>query len=239
MKAVGKSDVGRNRDNNEDRFKIDQDLEIFLLADGMGGHNAGEVASEVAVEEAYAHLEGNIHDSAQDDVLSAKLEDAMFKAHEAIREKAKGDLNLSGMGTTLVELVIKGGKAFICHAGDSRAYLLRDVLSRITKDHTVGDYLVEQHLMPKEAVPPRQWHVLTQAVGTVELPNPDRNIVGLMSGDILLLCSDGLTDMLEDDEIQAIIEQHKDDLDKCSTALIDSANEKGGRDNITVVLVSY
>ncbi|MGD0885240.1 MAG: protein phosphatase 2C domain-containing protein [Thermodesulfovibrionales bacterium] len=239
MKVAGRSDVGKRRNNNEDKFLIDQDLGIFLLADGMGGHNAGEVASDIAVKEAYAFIREHIHDSDQDEAIIRMLEEAMDKAHDAIREKATTDLNLSGMGTTLVELVVSKRKAFICHVGDSRAYLFRDELARLTRDHTVGNYLVERDLMPREAIPLQNWHTLTQAVGTEQYPIPDSKTLELQDGDIFLLCTDGLTDMLEDDEIRQVIQRHKDDTGKASSVLVEDANKKGGRDNITVVLVGY
>lgn len=270
MKAASKTDTGKIRTNNEDRILMDKEHGIFILADGMGGHNAGEVASELAVREAHSFILNKLDAAKNDSAILSVLEEAILKAHDVVREKASTDLSLSGMGTTLVELIIKGEKAYICHAGDSRAYLFRDKLERLTKDHTMGDYLVERKIMTREEVPPQQWHSLTQAVGVGDYPAPDKITIELKHGDLLFLCSDGLTDMLADDEIEKIIKENEtfmpkrgtqgkgnnpssphfgkggmggfsdeDYIDKTGDVLIEEANKKGGRDNISVVLVSY
>ena len=236
MKIASKSDTGKKRNNNEDCICVDNEMGIFLLADGMGGHQAGEVASDLAVKEALAYLQESIGRDNENDV-SKLLAEASFKANDAIKEKAKTDLNLMGMGTTLVQMIIKEGKAHICNVGDSRAYLLREDLRQITKDHTVGDYLVEHGIMSREEIPPQKWHTLTQAVGTSGDIVPELTQIELNEGDCLLLCSDGLTDMLNDAEIEEIIKKHSEDPDKAVEALIKRANKKGGRDNISVVIV--
>jgi len=177
------------------------------LADGMGGHNAGEVASKLAVDTVHDSLKDIIGNTEDDDEILLALNAAVIKAHEAIKKKAVSDINLRGKCTTLVVLVIKNEKAYLCHVGDSRAYLLRDSLERLTKDHTVGDSWVEKGYMTREQVPPQQWHSLTQAVGVGDYPVPDKMTIALKPGDILLLCSDGLTDMLADEEIAGILEK--------------------------------
>lgn len=237
MITAEKSDPGKKRTNNEDRFFVDKDQGIFLLADGMGGHQAGEVASNLAVEEAYAYLKDKISQTNDEKDISKLLAEALFQAHDAIKEKSKNDLNLMGMGTTLVEMVIKGEEAYICHVGDSRAYLLRNGIEQITRDQTVGDYLVEHNVMKREQVPHQKWHTLTQAVGVSESIVPEIKHVEFKTGDLLLLCSDGLTDMLSDEEIEEIVQKHRNDINKAADALIEEANHKGGRDNISVVLV--
>lgn len=237
--ACHKSDVGKKRATNEDCIQADQEGGIFLLADGMGGHQAGEVASRMAVDEAYGYLKERLDQAHEEKDIAKLLVEAVLKAHDAIKEKAKTDLNLMGMGTTLVEMVITDGTAHICHVGDSRAYHMRDRIQQITKDQTVGDYLVEHNMIKREDVPPQKWHTLTQAVGTSDHLVPDRNQIVLQAGDLFLLCSDGLTDMLTDEEIEGTIQQYRDNLDKAVDALIDEANHKGGRDNISVVLVQY
>lgn len=239
MKAVFKSDVGRKREANEDWLQVDEEHGLAILADGMGGHQAGEVASRLAVDEAYGYLTERLDQAHEEKDIAKILVEAVLKAHDAIKEKAKTDLNLMGMGTTLVEMVIKDGTAHICHVGDSRAYHMRDRIQQITKDQTLGDYLVEHNMMKREEVPLQKWHTLTQAVGTSDHLVPERNQIALQAGDLFLLCSDGLTDMLTDEEIEGTIQQHKDHLDKAADALIEEANNKGGRDNISVVLVQY
>jgi protein phosphatase len=175
-----------------------------------------------------------------DKEIAKLLVRALFSAHDAIKEKAKTDLNLMGMGTTLVEMVVKDGKAHICHIGDSRAYILREGIRQITRDHTVGDYLVEHNIMSREEVPPRKWHTLTQAVGLgSESLVPELNSADLEAGDYLLLCSDGLTDMLRDEEIEKVVRGCAGDVNMAVDALVEEANSKGGRDNISVILVEY
>jgi len=237
MKSAFKSDIGKKRGNNEDFCYADTDNGIFLLADGMGGHQAGEVASRLAVEEAYTYLKDRLPQTNDEKDISKLLVEALLKAHDAVNKESKTDLNLMGMGTTFVEMIIKDEKAYICHVGDSRAYHLQNGIRQITKDHTVGDYLVEHGLMKREEVPSQKWHTLTQAVGVSENIVPELNHVKLKPGDILLLCSDGLTDMLTDQEIEGIIQNHKEELKQAVNTLIEEANRKGGKDNITVVLI--
>jgi PPM family protein phosphatase len=239
MTVASKTDAGKVRTNNEDSILIDQGRGIFLLADGMGGHNAGEVASKIAVDTAHDFLKDRISTTESDEEFLDILDAAIMKAHEAIRGKAVSDINLKGMGTTLVVLVIRNEKAYVCHAGDSRAYLLRNSLERLTKDHTVGDLWVEKGYMTREQVPPRQWHSLTQAVGVGDYPVPDKMTAELKPGDILLLCSDGLTNMLTDMEIKAFLKHQGAGFQNVADSLIEEANRKGGRDNISVVIVKY
>ncbi|MFH1446459.1 MAG: protein phosphatase 2C domain-containing protein, partial [Chloroflexota bacterium] len=257
MKIASKTDTGRVRTNNEDSILVDQERGIFLLADGMGGHNAGEVASKLAVRTAHDFLKDRISTIESDEELLSALDAAIMRAHEAIKEKAASDIKLRGMGTTLVALVTKNEKAYICHVGDSRAYLLRDSLKQLTKDHTMGEYLVEQKVMSHKKVPAQQWHTLTQAVGVGEYPVPDKNTFDLKYGDLLLLCSDGLTDMLADEEIAAIIKKvsfppapapsgaglvvpmHRDSGERLRTCLPDrQANRSNKSDSHTDALIS-
>jgi protein phosphatase len=234
MKTISKTDLGKVRTNNEDSILIDEDRGIFLLADGMGGHNAGEVASRLAVDTAHDFLKERIGTMEDDEEMLRILDAAVMKAHKAIKEKAGSDAKLRGMGTTLVVLVIKNEKAYVCHAGDSRAYLLRDSLEQLTKDHTVGDSWVEKGYMTKEQVPPQQWHMLTQAVGVGNAPVADKKYVNLKTGDLLLVCSDGLTDMLTDEDISAIL--IKNNINDLADSLVAEANNRGGRDNISLIL---
>lgn len=214
---------------------IDEEHGIFLLADGMGGHNAGEVASDIAVKEAYAFILNKIEQADDEHAVLAVMEEALLRAHRAVQARAASDDALYGMGTTLVELYIRGGNGFVCHAGDSRAYLFRSTLQRITRDHTFGDTHAAYGPRDGEKVPQRMRHALTQAVGPRNCPVPDVKSIELLSGDILLLCSDGLTDMLGDDEIQDIISDHNGEMGSVVEALVREANNKGGRDNISLI----
>jgi serine/threonine protein phosphatase PrpC len=239
-KLIGRSakfsDPGRVRKNNEDFILSDDIIGIYLLADGMGGHNAGEVASKLAVETAYACIVERLSPTGEDGITTM-LSDAMMAAHDAVNAKAKTDLSLMGMGTTLIEVIFRGKKAFVCHAGDSRVYLYHDTLQRLTRDHTVGDQLLENNILPREKIPEKQFHTLTQAIGVGSPPVPDCKQVTLVPGDMLLLCSDGLTDMLSDAEIGALIASGNANLKNIAQGLFDAANANGGRDNISVVLI--
>jgi len=235
-KSAYLSHPGLIRQSNEDFILTDDTLGIYLLADGMGGHNAGEVASEIAVKVAHTYLAARLS-CGSDKKIPTLLSKAMHAAHKAIKTKARSDLSMMGMGTTLVEVIIRGIKAFICHTGDSRAYHYHDALRRITRDHTVGDYMLESKTLPRERIPEKQWHTLTQAVGVGAPPVHDFQQMDIFSGDLLLLCSDGLTDMLTDEEIETIIKNEDLNIDGITKNLIEAANIKGGRDNISVVLV--
>lgn len=241
---------GLVRQNNEDCIRTDDSLGIYLLADGIGGHNAGEVASALAVETAYAVLRSNIAHTAVDGYFELMVH-AMHTAHWEINTKAAANSSFVRMGTTLVVAVIRENKAYIVNAGDSRCYLFQsghhsrldpllegkeNKIKRLTHDHTVGDRLLASGISIGQ-IPKKQFHTLTQSVGCGNPPYPDFNIVEIEQGDVLLICSDGLTDMLTDAEIEAILSNGDASLDTLTVNLIDAANANGGRDNISVVLV--
>ena len=256
MTSAHATHPGLVRQNNEDCIRTDDNLGIYLLADGIGGHNAGEVASALAVETAYAVLRSNIARTAVDGYYEL-MEHAMHTAHWEVSTKALTNSSFMKMGTTLVVAVLRENKAYIIHAGDSRYYLFRnetdphpdpsfmpqsvlerDVnkLKRLTHDHTVGDQLLSSGISIGQ-IPKKQFHTLTKSVGCGNPPYPDFNIVEIKQGDLLLICSDGLTDMLTDAEIEAILAHEDASLDALTVDLIDAANTNGGRDNISVVLV--
>ena len=250
MTSIHATNPGLVRQNNEDCLRTDDNLGIYLLADGMGGHNAGEVASALAVDTVFAALSSGIANTLADGLFDLMV-DAMHAAHWEINTKARTSLSLLGMGTTLVVVVMRGDTAYIAHAGDSRVYHFQiqphphpnppferegTLLRRITNDHTMGDQLLA-HGVPREQIQEKQFHTLTQAVGCGEPPIPDFNTVELNRGDLLLLCSDGLTDMLADTEIESILANRDADLDTLAGTLIDTANAKGGHDNVSVVLI--
>lgn len=239
MKLVYKADIGKKRTHNEDSILVDESMNIFLLADGMGGHQAGEVASDLAVKECYAWLRGNFDKAKGEANILKLLRESLLKAHSAIKAKSTTDINLMGMGTTLMQMLIIGNNAHICHVGDSRAYLLRKGITLLTKDHTAEMYVVKKGIVAGGYLPLQKMRVLTQAIGGQETLSPELRQVKLQAGDILLLCSDGLTDMLSDNAIEAIIQRYKDNLTAVANSLIQEANSKGGRDNISVILVEY
>jgi len=241
---------GLVRKNNEDCIRTDDNLGIYLLADGIGGHNAGEVASALAVETVYAVLRSNIAHTAIDGYFELMVH-AMHSAHWEIYTKALTSSSFIRMGTTLVVAVLRENKAYIVNAGDSRCYLFQsgphphldpllerkgNRIKRLTHDHTVGDQMLASGISIGQ-IPKKQFHTLTQSVGCGDPPYPDFNTVEIKQGDLLLFCSDGLTDMLTDAEIEAILADEDASLDALAADLIDAANASGGRDNISVVLV--
>jgi protein phosphatase len=235
---------GLIRQNNEDCIRTDDNLGIYLLADGIGGHNAGEVASALAVETVYSVLRSNLAHTVVDGYFELMIY-AMHAAHWEIYTKALTSSLFMKMGTTLVITVLRDNKAYIVSAGDSRCYLfpspdplldgVGNRLKRLTNDHTVGDQLLARGISIGE-IPKKQFHTLTQSIGCGDPPYPDFNIVEIKQGDLLLICSDGLTDMLTDAEIEAILANKDAGLDTLTADLIGAANANGGRDNISVVL---
>ena len=241
MKVAYKTDIGRKRQNNEDNFYVNLEKKLFIVADGMGGHQAGEVASQMAVES----LKNSLSTLKLNEMESEKIKEhilrSILNAHNEIVEKAKQDINLSGMGTTVVLALGVDDKYYISHVGDSRAYLIRDKnITQLTDDHTVvAELLKAKMITPEEAKTHKMRHVLTQALGSNTQIIPSIKVITIQEGDILLLCTDGLTDMLTDEEILSVILKHKEDIEKTAQALVDKANEKGGKDNITIVLVLH
>ena len=226
------SDVGRVRDGNEDSYLIQEPL--FAVADGMGGHLAGDVASRTAIQ--------TITEQTQDgvDIGPADLERVVKMANAAIHEKASSDPSLHGMGTTCTLLLLAGSEIHIAHVGDSRAYLLHDgELSQLTEDHTlVGKMVKEGRLQPEEAERHPQRSIITRALGVDDEVDVDLLTIGIEEGDKVLICSDGLTSMIDAGAIQGVLLDN-DDPQAAVDALIDLANDAGGEDNITAVLLSF
>ncbi len=235
LAACGASDTGRVRAGNEDRFHAGTSL--FAVADGLGGHAAGEVASALAIE-ALAGLDGRAF-PAHEQARQALLE-AFADAHRSVAGQAAAEPAWQGMGTTLTAVLVDDGLAHLAHVGDSRGYLLRGdgPLRRLTHDHTVAAELVRSgRLRPEEVADHPEWWALTQAIGlgrvvVVEAPEP----LPLEDGDQVLLCSDGLTGVVDDGRIGELLAGHPRAEAAC-LALIDAANAAGGPDNVTVVLL--
>ncbi len=240
MKESSKTDTGKKRDHNEDSIMVDDRRDIYLLADGMGGHKAGEMASKMAVEVAYEFLAASTKKDMDHKKIPGLLAEALIRAHDAIKVSEKIDFEFKGMGTTLVIMMVEGTKAYICHVGDSRAYHISSNIKQVTKDQTLGNHLIDNENKRPEEIPNKAWHTLIQAVGVSKNIVPASNAVELKTGDILLLCSDGLTDMLSDIEIEEIIKKCRDnDFKDTADLLVEKANSKGGRDNISVIAVQY
>lgn len=220
------TDIGRVRERNEDSVLVDPPL--FAVADGMGGHRGGDVASQVALE-TMEHLEGE---------RAGSLVDHVRSANRAVWERSLGDERLSGMGTTLTAVRVDGDHIDLAHVGDSRAYLLRnDSLRQLTDDHTLVARMVRSgEITEAEAEVHPHKNVMTRALGTEEEIEVDGESIRLEDGDRLLLCSDGLTGMVTEDQIQAILEASPSPQN-AAERLVRAANRAGGVDNISVVVL--
>nr|WP_255653086.1 MULTISPECIES: Stp1/IreP family PP2C-type Ser/Thr phosphatase [Myxococcus] len=244
--AFGLTDVGRKRQHNEDAMLVDVSLGLYVVADGMGGHAAGEVASNRATEVVKQHITANRHllkdlgnnptaDSRS--AAAALVEVAVQRACADIYRTAMSDSTKRGMGTTFVCLAVGGNKAVIGHVGDSRVYLVRHgQCHRLTEDHTLVAAQLKAGTITKEQAATSQYrNVITRAVGIQESVQVDTLIVDLVPGDMFVLCSDGLHGYVEDEELLPLVSGlAPGDLPK---RLIDIANERGGKDNITAVVV--
>jgi len=222
------TDTGKKRRHNEDSFVVAPPL--FAVADGMGGAQAGEVASKLAA----AALEDT-----DPGTMSGpeKLTELIQEANRRVYERANADPTTSGMGTTMTVALVEGHTVTIGHVGDSRAYRIRNgELEQLTEDHSlVNELLKSGKLSRDEADMHPQRSVITRAVGTDPDVDVDAYVIESEVGDIFILCSDGLTDMVSDEEILEIVEKHPGDLDRVTKSLVSAANRGGGEDNITVV----
>jgi serine/threonine protein phosphatase PrpC len=224
------TDVGRQRNANEDAVFEEDGIPLFAVADGMGGARAGEVAARTAVEE-IATLRDSKTRGERD------LATVVERANERIHELSRGDESLAGMGTTMTTLAPGDGEVAIAHVGDSRAYRLRDAeLERLTHDHSLVDEMVRAgKLTPAEAEVHPQRSIITRALGPEPAVEVERMTYPARAGDVYLICSDGLTTMVPEDAVGAIL-RAASSLKQAATELVRAANEAGGRDNITVVI---
>ena len=247
IRSRGQSDVGRKRERNEDAFLIDESLGLFVVADGMGGHAGGDVASRLAVETLAAELRAAMADpdgpfAAQvplaESPLPELLRSAVGASCSAIFRRAQEEPELAGMGTTVTALLLRGRDAFFAHVGDSRAYLIRgDLVQQISEDHSfVNEQVKAGILTVEEARVSRFKNIITRSVGFEEEVLVD--LMGLVAepGDLFILCSDGLANLVEDEEIREVA--HALPFDEIPAALIELANDRGGDDNITVIAVT-
>lgn len=240
MQIFAKSDIGRERKLNEDSYyssKPEDKLKLFILADGMGGYNGGEVASSLAVEAVRKYIEKNYSEEIKDDeTLVRLLCEAEKYANNVVRRKSMDNKELAEMGTTLDTVLIKDNKMYVSHVGDSRIYRIRkSYMRKISKDHSYVEKLVEDGKISKsEAQHHPKKNMLIKAIGTTDELEPDGYVKTFLKDDILLMCSDGLTNMIKEDEILGII---KDDINTAVENLVEKANDNGGFDNITVIIV--
>ncbi|WP_052664912.1 Stp1/IreP family PP2C-type Ser/Thr phosphatase [Nitriliruptor alkaliphilus] len=233
--ASGMTDVGRVREANEDAFLVGES--IVAVADGMGGHLAGEVASATALEPVKA-LDGRAFEDGPAAINA--LRDAVIEANATVSRMAEEEPTYRGMGTTLTAALLEGRRLHLAHVGDSRAYLLRgDRFSQLTDDHTLVQHLVDEgQITREEAATHPQRSIITRAIGVSPEVDVDALSLELDPGDQLLLCSDGLTGVVEDDAIARMLAA-RDDPDETLKRLIDAANAGGGPDNVTAVLLRY
>jgi protein phosphatase len=234
-------DTGRARSNNEDSVALDEGASLAVLADGMGGYNAGEVASQMATSFVSTELGRWLREAgagASDHDVRRAMDICVDNANRAIFNAANSNPQYTGMGTTLVMAVFRGQHLFVGHVGDSRAYRLRaGRLQQITRDHSLLQEQIDAGLISSEqAAFSVNKNLVTRAVGvedTVLLETHHHEVSG---GDLYLLCSDGLSDMLDDATIAQLLQMH-DSLETTAAALVAAANEAGGKDNISVILI--
>lgn len=241
MKIFAKTDVGKVREMNQDYYYISNEsdeLKIFILADGMGGYKGGEIASELATISAKSYIESNFNqiEHTKEEIMKL-VKSAAEYANMIVYEKSRENKELEGMGTTLEIVVVYENRAYIGHVGDSRIYRIRDkFMRRLTNDHSYVQKLVKDGKITKEEAEqhPKK-NMLMKALGCTAFLEPDVAVKGFQKNDILVMCSDGLTNMVSDEEIYKVV---KDDIYVATRDLIDKANENGGIDNITVIILA-
>lgn len=240
MKLVMATDVGRLRERNEDAVAGDAEQGWALVADGMGGHQGGDVASAIVAREVKARIDRMMADHADDQALVAGLVTAVREAGHAVFARSENDLALRGMGSTLVVACLRGERLLVAHVGDSRAYCLHGrELRRLTSDHSLLQELLDGGMIsPAEARRAPGRGILTRSLGVDFEVEVDVGWHAVGPGDLVLLCSDGLTEMVDDPDLAEILYSQNGDLDALAARLIGRANENGGRDNVSVVLLT-
>lgn len=240
IKAYVKSDKGKIREMNQDYYYIStslDEIQLYILADGMGGYNGGEIASKLAVETAKKYIENNFKEIEKDkDSIIQLLASSMEYANMIVYEKSKENPELQGMGTTLEICLIYNNKAYIGHIGDSRIYRIRNVFIRkITQDHSYVQKLVKEGTITKEqAVHHPQKNMLMKALGCNAFVEPDVMVKGFLKDDILIICSDGLTNLVDQETIYKMASEN---IERAPKKLVELANERGGYDNTTVIVI--
>jgi len=256
--AAAVSDVGSKRASNEDAFGLSAEYGVYVVCDGMGGAAAGEIASSMAVDEMLRRLSARAEPGAEAAPLEVVIDEAISAANEAIHSRAQSNLQLNGMGTTLVGLVTEGRRVLVFNVGDSRCYLMRTLnpepgspeqsgqepsipgqrkLVQISLDHSLVEEQVRMGRMThEEALHSNYRNVITRALGTQPSVEPDIFELEVVPGDIFLLCSDGLTGEVSDEQIESMLIADLPLEEHCAR-LVDAANQAGGHDNVTCLLV--
>ncbi|MCI9039940.1 MAG: Stp1/IreP family PP2C-type Ser/Thr phosphatase [Clostridia bacterium] len=240
MVGFAKSDIGKAREINQDYYSIpkpEDNLQLFVLADGMGGYNGGEVASKLATESAKSYIENNFDKIEHNkEAILELIKSAIEYANTVVFERSKQEQELEGMGTTLDICFIYNNKVYVGHVGDSRIYRIRgEIIRKLTKDHSYVQQLVEDGKITREEAEhhPKK-NMLLKALGCMDCVEPDLRARNYETGDVLLMCSDGLTNMVEEKEIYRVV---KENAETAPEVLVDLANKAGGYDNITVVTI--
>jgi protein phosphatase len=246
LRVSGLTDVGRARKHNEDCYEIDRDRLLFVVADGMGGHSHGEVASRIAVDTIRDFIQRDAEPAAEGGITdgplrehSLRLRRAVRLAHDQVLDAIHQDGSLQGMGTTVVGILVRERTAALAHVGDSRAYRVRHgELRQLTQDHTwVHEQVKAGYLSEEQARHHPLKNVVTRALGSDKEVLVDLQELEVEPGDLYLICSDGLTTMLDDTEILRIV-LSGGSLDETCSRLISEANARGGLDNVTVILIA-
>lgn len=241
--SCGITDVGLKRGHNEDNYLINEELSLFVVADGMGGHAGGEYASAIAVntvEEIVTSMNTDLDDPADTDdpveITRHKLSHAIRLAGRRIYEKAREQPEYHGMGTTAVVLLVDRGNAYVAHVGDSRLYMVREgAIEQVTEDHSlIAEKIRHGLLTPEEAKNHRMRNVITRSLGYQEDVEVDLQVRAVRRGDQYLLCSDGLSGLVEDEEMQELVTQFGPQ--EAARRLTELACERGGEDNITTII---
>lgn len=238
MKAIGMSDIGKCRKNNEDAYYLPDDTSplqaLYIVADGVGGSNAGEVASNGAIASFLEYVKAHKDVQEVTDLMAGGFQ----SANHMVFEQSKTSEALAEMGTTMVAAIVQDGKAYIAHVGDSRAYLMqKEILNQLTTDHSYVMELVKKGEITREqAASHPERNSITRAVGIEERVETDISVFPVEKGDLLLLCTDGLSDSLTEEELAQMLRQKKS-IRKKAKQLVETANLRGGYDNITLVLV--
>lgn len=239
MKAYSITDIGRRRTSNQDFvYASDQSVgglsNLLIVADGMGGHNAGDFASRYTVETMVDYIE-----KAEEKRPIPLLSSAIHQANDYVMEKARSDRSMEGMGTTVVAATMKDGYLYVANVGDSRLYLIDEEIEQITTDHSLVEEMIRVgELQRKDARSHPDRNIITRAVGVRTPVKIDFFDVKLEKGDKVLLCSDGLTNMVEDEDILRIVKK-SGSLEEAAQHLVNEANKNGGKDNISVVLAEF
>ncbi len=239
VKSAAITDIGKVRDINEDNYCIyEENIGLYIVADGMGGHKSGEIASATAIDIIRDHIKSYLTDEFLEQTVKGILFEAFNRANREIYKKSTSDYDCEGMGTTATVVLIVEDKFYIGHIGDSRAYLFRNKeLRQITEDHSLVAELVKNgSITEREAMKHPRKNIITRSLGNDETVKVDIFSMDFKKGDMIILCTDGLTNFVDKNELQRLLIEEEDCFEVCNN-LVSLANKRGGYDNITVLIV--